>query len=1128
MNSLNPFDADSDWTLDPYHCNQSNDPLVDKVIGNAYAVVRAVYCNLGNLKLLYDFLNTYGMVLAVNSEAELKKLNKSAKYARIYGYASTGDRQVTDYLYVPDDTSGIIPDDPTATGSWVKVATSPAGVSEGIGQGSYIPYVYARGSALGGETSFKVPEGTIGVPFLIINNSTHYIGFGFDYSADTATVTLTNPLALGDEVIALTTSIPASPDNPGVPDWVQINWLYNNGSAEGGEQVITVPYNFQDVPAIYKNGLRLYKGLQSNSYVIDKDTRTITMTEILAQGDRVIVTLGGEAETITVIDRTLQEVARANDVKDTDVVFSSNTHVVITGKKIIYDVDAQKSWALPDLPPNAYIVSVNGDQLTYNPGNVTVTLLSTFQQVNTRELWKRSLAEAGLTLVNGSFEDGATVNDKTDAVWYVAGGRAYIWNGSIPLGGKVVAPGSTPETSGGIGSNAWESVSGSSLRESLSATDGASIIGGGTYTEIRAFTGEGNKINCIGRENIFDGGNGVFLLDASDTTSSDNDGTILVDASGRRWKREFSGDINPIWFGVKFDGVTPCHAEWQKCIDSAKGEWINVGSHTDYSVVAAPLTVRHHMKIRGVNSSYNGSPNSWIHGTHTGNIFELAETTRGMRIEGIYFSGQGCTALNSNSFYWADTILKDCSFDLSLNYGMKGQFIEVYTDKCQFGVGALGVPAHENWTPVFGTWTSTPFQMSNVCTFNRCRFEHSKSAFGALIWAGAYLLNLQNCIFQYNTGGNTIVLTQGVTNVDFDSCYFEANSGNSFLWDANREGTGTRAYGRYKFTNNYADTRDQAISAVISTYDQPIEIRRNYIFGNAADYYLTRNSNGGAFETGTISAASDNYLVGGYVGKYNRNQHVIAGGAAGRATLNAPIATTPTGAASLQLVGVSNTAGAVLQLHNSNTVSSTDYQPTGKIQFCNGGTVQHHITGYTNRELVFGLNGTDYAQLSASYFAPWTDNQISAGTSSKRFTQVYAATSAISTSDETKKSEFFDVTEAERNAALEIKASIRKFKKLDAVEKKGFDGARWHFGVGAQTVGDIMRKHGLDPDMYGFWCHDVWEAQPEQAQEWEAEYDSEGNEIKPAFREVIKEAEEGGEIYGIRYEELAMFILASI
>ena len=131
MNSHNPFDACQPWGGSYPGCNQSNDPLVDKLIGNAYHVVRTVYCNLGNLKPIYDFLQQYGMVLGVQSEAELKALTTEAKYARIYSKTPAGDRQVTDYLYVEGDMSGIVTDDATATGSWIKVATSGNGGNTG-------------------------------------------------------------------------------------------------------------------------------------------------------------------------------------------------------------------------------------------------------------------------------------------------------------------------------------------------------------------------------------------------------------------------------------------------------------------------------------------------------------------------------------------------------------------------------------------------------------------------------------------------------------------------------------------------------------------------------------------------------------------------------------------------------------------------------------------------------------------------------------------------------------------------------------------------------------------------------------------------------------------------------------
>lgn len=81
---------------------------------------------------------------------------------------------------------------------------------------------------------------------------------------------------------------------------------------------------------------------------------------------------------------------------------------------------------------------------------------------NLREQWRRSLAEAGLTLVGGSFEEGATANSKTDAVWHIAAGQCYTWDGAFH---KSVAPGSTPATTGGIYSESnpeglWAVVSG--------------------------------------------------------------------------------------------------------------------------------------------------------------------------------------------------------------------------------------------------------------------------------------------------------------------------------------------------------------------------------------------------------------------------------------------------------------------------------------------------------------------------------------------------------------------------------------------------------------------------------------------------------------------------------------------
>ena len=93
---------------------------------------------------------------------------------------------------------------------------------------------------------------------------------------------------------------------------------------------------------------------------------------------------------------------------------------------------------------------------------------------NDREQWRRSLAEAGLTLVDGSFEEGATVSSATDAVWYIAGAQCYTWGSGFP---KDVPPKATPASTGGIGLGAWVSVGYVSLKSELSKNDGYSYIG---------------------------------------------------------------------------------------------------------------------------------------------------------------------------------------------------------------------------------------------------------------------------------------------------------------------------------------------------------------------------------------------------------------------------------------------------------------------------------------------------------------------------------------------------------------------------------------------------------------------------------------------------------------------------
>lgn len=161
-----------------------------------------------------------------------------------------------------------------------------------------------------------------------------------------------------------------------------------------------------------------------------------------------------------------------------------------------------------------------------------------------------------------------------------------------------------------------------------------------------------------------------------------------------------------------------------------------------------------------------------------------------------------------------------------------------------------------------------------------------------------------------------------------------------------------------------------------------------------------------------------------------------------------------------------------------------------------------------------GLNSSTGTQVRVSdgFIAPISDNSKTCGTAALRWSNIYSNNGTIQTSDARLKQQFRSQTERERDAALEIKSSICLFKFNDAVEFKG-SSARWHTGVRAQEVISILSKHNLNWQEYAFICYDVWDGE-------KAIYDDDGNVI-------IKEIE-SGERYSIRYDELTMFILATI
>lgn len=185
------------------------------------------------------------------------------------------------------------------------------------------------------------------------------------------------------------------------------------------------------------------------------------------------------------------------------------------------------------------------------------------------------------------------------------------------------------------------------------------------------------------------------------------------------------------------------------------------------------------------------------------------------------------------------------------------------------------------------------------------------------------------------------------------------------------------------------------------------------------------------------------------------------------------------------------------------------------------------LSGDTNNLKLWNGGGGNIQFGGAPAITAFGDNQTSLGVASNRWVDIYAVNGVIQTSDERLKQQFTSLDEAERNAAIEIKQSIKKYKFNHAVDLKG-DGARWHVGVSAQNVINIMHSHGLEPLDYAFICFDEWDEETEEIVTYEDYLDEDGNhrtrEVKTGDFKLIKEA---GNRYAIRYDELAMFLLAT-
>lgn len=109
-------------------------------------------------------------------------------------------------------------------------------------------------------------------------------------------------------------------------------------------------------------------------------------------------------------------------------------------------------------------------------------------------------------------------------------------------------------------------------------------------------------------------------------------------------------------------------------------------------------------------------------------------------------------------------------------------------------------------------------------------------------------------------------------------------------------------------------------------------------------------------------------------------------------------------------------------------------------------------------------------RIQAGALSPLSDNATALGGASERYTQLYAVTGTINTSDPKLKRFLTDFAMEPVYRAVR-RIAIHPFQWLDAIAEKG-DDARVHIGVNAQEVFDAFAAEGLDARRFALFCED--------------------------------------------------------
>lgn len=357
-----------------------------------------------------------------------------------------------------------------------------------------IPFTYK--SSVGGETFFSLPFYPV-TGVITINGGMQVPLDNFEIDGNT--LNLGRALSKGDVVYCLFDKI-LSPE-----DTAKGIRIYKF-QAVGGETEFTPDFTSYGVQSLYIGGEYKTPDIE---YSYNSTTGKVSLQTALTAGVWVVAEMSVKQPNISpAFDRSIQEIARSANVKNSEVILSTDTATVLNNKTVLFDVTAQKSYSLPTLPINVYIVSVSNGELTYSPGNVVVDLLplQTPGQVLKQDLANPAIGDSSIGVKKSFLDSISRTQDSVNNDFL-----SY-------MDFEIVADGVTDNTSNLIKAFAAASVTGKELRLPkgiIGVQPDMLVIGNGSFSQ--SSTWNGITIKGSGFTPYTRGGTVIKALSAGDT-----------------------------------------------------------------------------------------------------------------------------------------------------------------------------------------------------------------------------------------------------------------------------------------------------------------------------------------------------------------------------------------------------------------------------------------------------------------------------------------------------------------------------------------------------------------------------------------------------------------------------------